>query len=251
MHETLRRVAARSALYTTVRQAQLHALVNEKLGQSHSYELDFARHHFAFTSEQGQVRARPHMVASNAVEPHTYLWSYAEQFRPVREYSAVPGELEAFAQQHKLPDFAPHAHPYEVEGEDQHASMRNVGHLLGQAAIEATRRADHFYYFTREPQLGGLYVVLLEGIEGAPGQLCVEDVVPHLSTLLGAVTDVDWEVGGFADLAGWRFVRSDRRGEFPRWKATDQHGHHILIEVVENAETGRQSLAVDIDVTPL
>lgn len=232
MLESLRHVASHASLYAIMAKEKMNDALAEELGSSFDYFIDLEKQHLEFTSEKGTVTGRAHMVASVAVDPTTYLWSYHQMFEQQRAYSPVPGLLEAFALEHRLPDFSYAAHEYVGEGEDQQTAMASVLHTIGQAAVEILG-PEYGYYISRSGAVEGNYIVsAVEGFDRDLLQVGLEDALVKLPRLLGAGENLEWRLGGLARLLGGSLVSYPAKDSATArlWKLAGADGRFLWIE---------------------
>lgn len=240
----IRRVGQHAVLFSQLRQELLGEWLDERLGESHHYNVDLGTGEFVFTNGIDRVSATAHLVASIAVSPSTLIWGWAPMFDGRGAQDGATRHLREFGVAQQLDEFTTEEVRYAPEplsDEEAPGAIAALSHDLGAAAVEALGPAFR-YYSMPTGKAGSRFVVALDGFSEAPPEPDAATVFSRMARLLDSADDLGWSLDGLARLLpGWRCDRlADAGPRTPMWRLTTNDGRAIDI-TVEHDELGRRT----------
>lgn len=199
-------VADHGALYASIGQRRLQERLDAELGDF-VLDGDPSLGLLSFVSKdepRRRIDTRMQMVASIAPGPRSLLWGWAH---PQTTDSSAADRLRALGERHQLADLtAPEiAFSTDATGDELGAELKQLGHALAAAAVEATGSTP---YYLAPIGGGSLMVTLLDGVELRPTDLALDGAGIVSALLDSSATNHRAALLGFARHAGFG-VRED------------------------------------------
>ncbi len=208
----LTQLADYSAIYCSLRQIQLGELLEERLGDDYSWNVDMAERRIAFTSGRGEVAGGLDFVASIAPGPASVLWSFAHP----QMQGPAGARIQQYATEHNVPSIVGGEVPFPPlnQGESLPDGVAELAHQLAQVAITITGPGC---YYTAPVNDNGRIVMLPQLPDLPPLRLGVTFARGFANALDGGVTNHRAAVAGLSALAGWP-------------SSTDEQGRTVLTD---------------------
>ncbi len=214
--EALQSLADRAALFTALRQDQLHS-ATDALGP-HRWDVDLAAGTLTFTSDADDTRtlvARAHLVASVAPGPRSLMWAWA---LPQGDPSGVVTRMREYGEQHGVTALTAAEVPFPADtGDDLDAWVDRFSHAVGGAAVEITGLSPYYPANVNRTRAVLLLEGLVEPLTVAAALIALPRILSELS-----LTDARTSVWDLARLAGWRLDWAD--ADFTGATVTDSTG---------------------------